>query len=126
MPVDYADEVGQGGSRHDHEEGYVSCWGYIFTLHCAHLNCGLCFIHVVEVFILTVVQWRLEVECILDEWQTDKHTDIQFSAAAYHDKYSARLKTLNDFNDHTKEANNVPRLHEWLPKSAWCVTPISR
>ena len=60
MPVDYADEVGQG-SRHNHEEGYVSCWGYTFTLHCAYLNCGLCFIHVVEVFILTVVQWRLNV-----------------------------------------------------------------
>jgi hypothetical protein len=68
----------------------------------------------------------MEVECILDEWQTDKHTDIQFSAAAYHDKYSARLKTLNDFNEHTKEANNVPHLFERLPKSAWCVTPISR
>jgi hypothetical protein len=63
----------------------------------------------------------MQVECVIDEWQTGKHVDVPFSVAGYHSKYDAHIKTLNEFNNHTKEANIVPRLCQQLLKRARCV-----
>jgi len=59
-----------------------------------------------------------QIDNCLDEWQTGEHVDVQFSAAAYKNKFTAHLKRLEDFTEKTKDANIVSRLHKHLLKMA--------
>ncbi|SJK99346.1 uncharacterized protein ARMOST_02639 [Armillaria ostoyae] len=58
------------------------------------------------------------IECCLDEWQTGQHVDVQFTAASYKEKYNGHLKTLQDFDQRTKEVGIIPKLRYSLAKKA--------
>ena len=63
-----------------------------------------------------------QIDNCLDEWQTGEHVDVQFSAAAYKNKFIAHLKRLEDkFAEKTKDVNIVSRLRKHLLKMAKCV-----
>ncbi|KIK04876.1 hypothetical protein K443DRAFT_4235 [Laccaria amethystina LaAM-08-1] len=58
-----------------------------------------------ELSLVTLALVLTVIDNCLDEWQTGEHVDVQFSAAAYKNKFIAHLKRLEDFAEKTKDAN---------------------
>ncbi|KIJ90071.1 hypothetical protein K443DRAFT_117147 [Laccaria amethystina LaAM-08-1] len=71
-----------------------------------------------ELSLVTLALVLTVIDNCLDEWQTGEHVDVQFSAAAYKNKFIAHLKRLEDFAEKTKDANIVSRLRKHLLKMA--------
>ena len=59
-----------------------------------------------------------QIENCLHKWQTGEHVDVQFSAAAYKNKFIVHLKRLEDFSKKTKDANIVSCLCMHMLKMA--------
>jgi hypothetical protein len=60
----------------------------------------------------------LQIENVLDEWQTGNRHAIQFSEALYANKFRGYLKTLERFANRTKEADILPKIQRRLLKNA--------
>ncbi|EDQ99238.1 uncharacterized protein LACBIDRAFT_316846 [Laccaria bicolor S238N-H82] len=58
------------------------------------------------------------VENCIDEWQTGKHNDVQFTATAYKHKFNAHLKQIIEFDKKTQKSDIVPRLLKHMLKMA--------
>jgi hypothetical protein len=60
----------------------------------------------------------IQVENVLDEWQTGEHTDVHFSANLYRGKFEKQLANLEEFATHTKRAGIVPSMQKQLAQLA--------
>ncbi|KAF5328972.1 hypothetical protein D9611_013502 [Ephemerocybe angulata] len=64
----------------------------------------------------TVALVLTAIECVLDEWVSGEHVEVQFSANSYHAKYDQHIATLEAFDENTAEDRILPRLLEHILK----------
>ena len=112
---DCQQDVFQAQNRWWHREpGVLRERGALFGYPSTGPHCGMQSITVFS----SSFSYSNQIDNCLNEWQTGEHVDVQFSAAAYKNKFIAHLKWLEDFAEKTKDVNIVSCLRKHLLKMA--------
>ncbi|KZT22703.1 hypothetical protein NEOLEDRAFT_1119325 [Neolentinus lepideus HHB14362 ss-1] len=68
--------------------------------------------------LVTITLVLTAVQCALEEWVSGQRNDIQFTEAAYGQKFEDNLKELDTFDQKTKDQEIIPRIQGNLLKRA--------